>query len=136
MWRTSGDITPNWTRMLHNFDSASTRALYAKPGAWNDPDMLFIGHGDFDEPPDRGAFALRALGDDQRAAADRLRSAQAPQSLLDIWGNADWSRLNQDPGGHQGVIAYDSNDVQIIVKTLSAAARQWPCSTAAWARRR
>jgi hypothetical protein len=44
---------------------------------------------------------------------------QAPSSLMDIWGNADIVRLNQDPGGHQGVIAYASDDVQIIVKTLS-----------------
>ncbi|RRB80362.1 alpha-galactosidase, partial [Escherichia coli] len=46
--RTSEDISPSWSRMLHNFDSVSRRALYAHPGSWNDPDMLFIGTGDFD----------------------------------------------------------------------------------------
>jgi alpha-galactosidase len=120
MWRTSGDITPNWSRMLHNFDSASTRALYAKPGAWNDPDMLFIGHGDFDAnhlTEARSHFALWAIINAPLLIGYDLRNA--PQSLLDIWGNADLVAANQDPGGHQGVIAYDSNDVQIIVKTLS-----------------
>lgn len=120
MWRTSGDITPNWTRMLHNFDSASTRELYAKPGAWNDPDMLFIGHGDFDEShltEARSHFALWAIINAPLLIGYDLRSA--PQSLLDIWGNADIVAVNQDPGGHQGVIAYASDDVQIIVKTLS-----------------
>ena len=119
LWRTSGDITPNWTRMLHNFDSASTRALYAKPGAWNDPDMLFIGHGDFDAnhlTEARSHFALWAIINAPLLIGYDLRSA--PQSLLDIWGNADLVAVNQDRGGHQGVIAYDSNDVQIIVKTL------------------
>ena len=120
LWRTSGDITPTWTRMLHNFDSASTRALYAKPGAWNDPDILFIGHGEFDQnhlTEARSHFALWAMINAPLLISYDLR--QAPQSLMDIWGNADIVRLNQDPGGHQGVIAYASDDVQIIVKTLS-----------------
>jgi alpha-galactosidase len=121
LWRTSGDITPTWTRMLHNFDSASTRALYAKPGAWNDPDILFVGHGDFDQDhltEARSHFALWAMINAPLLISYDLR--QAPQSLMDIWGNADLVRLNQDPGGHQGVIAYASDDVQIIVKTLSS----------------
>ncbi|QAY78197.1 NPCBM/NEW2 domain-containing protein [Sphingosinicella sp. BN140058] len=120
LWRTSGDITPVWTRMLHTFDSASTRALYAKPGAWNDPDMLFIGHGDFDAKhltEARSHFALWAIINAPLLIGYDLRDA--PQSLLDIWGNADIVAVNQDLGGHQGVIAYDSDDVQIIVKTLS-----------------
>lgn len=120
MWRTSGDITPTWTRMLHNFDSASTRALYAKPGAWNDPDILFIGHGEFDQnhlTEARSHFTLWAMINAPLLISYDLR--QAPQSLMDIWGNADIVRLNQDPGGHQGVIAYASDDVQIIVKTLA-----------------
>lgn len=120
LWRTSGDITPSWTRMLHNFDSAATRALYAGPGAWNDPDMLFIGHGDFDADhltEARSHFALWAIINAPLLIGYDLRDA--PQSLLDIWGNADIVAVNQDPGGHQGVIAYATDDVQIIVKTLS-----------------
>lgn len=120
LWRTSGDITPTWTRMLHNFDSASTRALYAKPGAWNDPDILFIGHGDFDQAhltEARSHFSLWAMINAPLLISYDLR--QAPRALMDIWGAADIVRLNQDRGGHQGVIAYASDDVQIIVKTLS-----------------
>jgi hypothetical protein len=120
LWRTSQDITPSWTRMLHNFDSASTRELYAKPGAWNDPDMLFVGHGDFDErhlTEARSHFALWAIINAPLLIGYDLRAA--PQSLLDIWGNAAIVGVNQDPGGHQGVIAYATDDVQIIVKTLA-----------------
>jgi alpha-galactosidase len=123
-WRTSGDITPNWTRMLHNFDSASSRALYAKPGAWNDPDMLFVGHGDFDTnhlTEARSHFSLWAIINAPLFIGYDLRSA--PKSLLDIWGNADVVRINQDPLGNQGVIAYASDDIQIIVKTLSNGAK-------------
>lgn len=121
MWRTSGDITPTWTRMLHNFDSASTRSLYAQAGAWNDPDILFIGHGEFDANhlvQARAHFALWAMINAPLLISYDLRSA--PQSLMDIWGNADIIALNQDKGGHQAVIAYATDDVQILVKSLSS----------------
>lgn len=43
LWRTTGDITDTWRSMesigfAHNFRSA-----FAKPGGWNDPDMLVVG---------------------------------------------------------------------------------------------
>jgi hypothetical protein len=120
LWRTSGDITPQWTRMLHTFDSASTRALYAGPGHWNDPDMLFVGHGDFDEKHLTEAhthFSLWAMINAPLMIGYDLRNA--PPELMSIWANKDIIRLNQDSGGHQAVLAYDSDDVQIFVKTLS-----------------
>ncbi|ESQ92636.1 NPCBM/NEW2 domain-containing protein [Asticcacaulis benevestitus] len=120
LWRTSGDITPQWTRMLHTFDSASTRALYAGPGHWNDPDMLFVGHGDFDEKHLTEAhthFSLWAMINAPLMIGYDLRNA--PPELMNIWANKDIIRLNQDSGGHQAVLAYDSDDVQIFVKTLS-----------------
>lgn len=120
MWRTSQDITPDWTRMLHTFDSAATRSLYAHPGAWNDPDMLFVGHGDFDEnhlTEARSHFSLWAIINAPLIIGYDLR--KAPKSLMDIWGNADIVRLNQDRGGHQAVLEYMSDDVEIFVKSLS-----------------
>ncbi len=118
--RTSDDLTPKWTRMLANFDSAATRSLYAHPGTWNDPDMLFIGHGDFDEThltEARSHFALWAMIDAPLLIGYDLRNA--PQSLMDIFGNSDIIAIDQDPAGNQAVLAYDSEDVQIFVKSLS-----------------
>lgn len=46
--RTSDDIKPTWGQMLHVFDSAANRPLYAQPGSCNDPDTLYVGHGVFD----------------------------------------------------------------------------------------
>ncbi|ESQ91048.1 alpha-galactosidase [Asticcacaulis sp. AC460] len=120
LWRTSGDITPTWSRMLHTFDSASTRALYARPGAWNDPDMLFVGHGDFDAnhlTEAKSHFSLWAMINAPLLIGYDLRDA--PQSLIDIWGNAGLVRVNQDSGGNQAVLVHDTDDVQIFVKTLS-----------------
>jgi hypothetical protein len=38
---------------------------------------------------------------------------------MDVLGNADIIALNQDPAGHQATVAYDSSDLQILIKTLS-----------------
>ncbi|WP_338763245.1 NPCBM/NEW2 domain-containing protein [Massilia sp. METH4] len=125
LWRTSADITPSWTSMLHNFDSAAKRALYAGPGHWNDPDILHIGHGAFDaaHPVEvRAHFSLWAMINAPLLVSYDLRNG--PASLLAVLGNAEVVGLNQDKAGHQGVVAYDSDDAQIIVKTLGDGQRK------------
>jgi len=125
LWRTSADITPSWTSMLHNCDSAAKRARYAGPGHWNDPDILHIGHGAFDDanPVEvRSHFALWAMITATLLISYDLRNG--PASFLGVLGNADVVALNQDKAGHQGVIAYDSDDAQIIVKTLGIGERK------------
>lgn len=118
--RTSDDISPDWNRMLTNYDSAVRRALYAHPGSWNDPDMLFIGKGDFDADhltEARSHFALWAMMNAPLLIGADLRTT--PQPLLDIFGNADLIALNQDPAGNQATVAFDSDGFQILVKTLA-----------------
>ncbi|WBS01146.1 NPCBM/NEW2 domain-containing protein [Pseudoduganella sp. SL102] len=125
LWRTSSDITPSWTSMLHNFDSAAKRPLYAGPGHWNDPDILHIGHGDFDaaHPVEvRSHFSLWAMINAPMLVSYDLRNG--PAAFLAVLGNADVVRLNQDKAGHQGVVTYDSDDAQIIVKTLGDGQRK------------
>ncbi|NGM48320.1 alpha-galactosidase [Caulobacter sp. 602-2] len=120
LWRTSPDIGSRWSSMLRSFDSVATRTLYARPGAWNDPDMLFIGAGDFDEAhltEARSHFTLWAMVNAPLLIGYDLRDA--PRSLLDIWGNADLIAVNQDPLGNQAALAAHQGDVQILVKTLS-----------------
>jgi len=120
LWRTSDDIEPRWSSMLANFDSVSTRELYSGPGHWNDPDMLFIGHGDFDVrhlKEARTHFALWAIENAPLIIGYDLRHASKP--LLDIWGDDEIVAVNQDKAGNQGIIAFSSDDAQIIVKQLS-----------------
>ena len=117
--RTSDDLTPSWTRMLANFDSTANRALYAHPGSWNDPDMLFVGQGDFDEhhlTEAKSHFALWSMLSAPLLIGYDLR--HAPQSLMDIFGNSDIIAIDQDAAGNQAVLAYDTDDVQILVKVL------------------
>lgn len=117
--RTSDDISPAWGRLLVNYDSAVHRALYAHPGSWNDPDMLFIGAGDFDADhltEARSHFALWAMLNAPLLIGADLR--KTPDSLMEILGNADIIALDQDAAGNQATVAYDSSDLQILVKTL------------------
>jgi hypothetical protein len=119
--RTSDDITPSWARMLSNFDSAAKRELYAHPGSWNDPDMLFIGKGDFDADhlvEARSHFSLWAMLNAPLLIGADLRTT--PQALVDILGNTDIIALNQDAAGNQATVAYDANDLQILVKQLAS----------------
>lgn len=119
--RTSDDIRPYWARMLSNFDSAAKRELYAHPGSWNDPDMLFIGTGDFDADhlmEARSHFSLWAMLNAPLLIGADLRTA--PQPLLDILGNADIIALNQDPAGNQATVVYDADDLEILVKQLAS----------------
>jgi len=43
LWRTTGDITDNWESMRGIGFSQVANTEYAKPGNWNDPDMLVVG---------------------------------------------------------------------------------------------
>jgi hypothetical protein len=118
--RTSDDISPAWGRLMVNYDSAVHRALYAHPGSWNDPDMLYIGAGDFDADhltEARSHFALWAMLNAPLLIGADLR--KTPDALMEILGNADIIALDQDAAGNQATVAYDSSDLQILVKTLA-----------------
>jgi alpha-galactosidase len=119
MSRTSDDIAATWTSMLANYDTVVGRSLYARPHSWNDPDILHIGKGDFDErhlTEARSHFTLWAMVNAPLLIGIDLKNT--PQSIIDIFGNEAVIELNQDAAGNQAVLAYDSDDVQILVKTL------------------
>lgn len=118
--RTSEDISPNWERMLHNLDSAARRELYAKPNSWNDPDMLFIGSGTFDDAhitEARSHMALWAMLNAPLIIGFDLR--KATPRLMEVLGNERVIALNQDAAANQAVLAHDGATVQIFVKTLA-----------------
>ncbi|MEO7496532.1 MAG: NPCBM/NEW2 domain-containing protein [Massilia sp.] len=122
LWRTSADIGDNWKSMLHNFDSAASRPLYAGPGHWNDPDMLEIGLGEFDANhlvEARAHMSMWAIINAPLLLGYDL--TKSPQSLIDIAGKREVIAINQDPAGNQGVTLMRDGDRQVIVKTLAQA---------------
>ena len=45
IWRTTGDIQPNWASVMGIYEFNVRLDKYAGPGAFNDPDMLEVGNG-------------------------------------------------------------------------------------------
>lgn len=120
-WRTSEDITPTWQSMLHNFDTAARRELYAGPGRWNDPDMLAIGLGEFDEKnlvQARTHFSIWATLASPLLIGFDLNHA-SPE-LIQLLSNPEVIAINQDAAGNQGNLVSTNGDVQVLVKPLSA----------------
>ncbi|KQW48240.1 MULTISPECIES: NPCBM/NEW2 domain-containing protein [unclassified Roseateles] len=120
LWRSSRDIWKGFAQMVHNFDTVATREFYAGPGRWNDPDMLEIGNGDFD-----GNHLLEArthLGLWAIVAAPLMIGtdlSKTSPAIIDLLKAPEVVAINQDPAGHQGVLAYADSDRQIVVKTLA-----------------
>ena len=120
-WRTSEDITPTWQSMLHNFDTAARRELYAGPGRWNDPDMLAIGLGEFDEKnlvQAQTHFSIWSILASPLLIGFDLNHA-SPE-LMQLLSNAEVIAVNQDAAGNQGNLVATQGDVQVLVKPLSA----------------
>ena len=46
-WRTTGDIHDSWDKMISIADLNDKWWQYAKPGGWNDPDMLEVCLGNY-----------------------------------------------------------------------------------------
>ena len=118
--RTSEDLSPTWGRLLHNLDTVSRRELYAHPGSWNDPDMLFLGSGELDQQhmaEVRSHFALWAIENAPLIIGYDL--AKPWPGLLDVIGNQRIIAVNQDPAGNQASLAFDTDEVQIYVKSLA-----------------
>lgn len=43
LWRTTADITDTWPGVLHNALATAETAPFARPGHWNDADMMVLG---------------------------------------------------------------------------------------------
>lgn len=120
MWRTSFDINAKWDTMLANFDSAASRALFAGPGRWNDPDMLEVGNGDFDGEhlvAARAHMAMWAILAAPLILGNDLR--RLTPGLTDVIANRAVIAINQDQAGNQGVVVSRDGDGQVVAKALA-----------------
>ncbi|HJT52142.1 MAG TPA: NPCBM/NEW2 domain-containing protein [Nitrosospira sp.] len=120
MWRTSPDIHATWESMLRSLDSVTSRALYAGPGRWNDPDMLQVGNGEFDADhlvEARAHISLWAMVSAPLLLGSDLK--RWPRSLYDIVGNRDVIAIDQDAAGNQGIVVSRDGDAQVMVKSLA-----------------
>jgi alpha-galactosidase len=123
LWRTTGDISDNWDSMIANFDLNAQFANDAKPGAWNDPDMLEIGNGGLSRDESRAHMSLWAIaaapllaGNDVRLLNDSTREGRIAKEVL---LNREVIAVDQDSLGVQGrMVSNSRSELQVWARPL------------------
>ncbi len=140
LWRTTGDINDTWAKMLSIFKKNVPLAQYAKPGAWNDPDMLEVGNGGMTDTEYRSHFSLWSMMAAPLLIGSDLRKID--QASWDVLLNTDVIAVDQDPlcvqatevtasdglhvlgkpldGGDYAVALFNENDAEATITTTAA----------------
>jgi len=116
LWRTTGDIRNSWESVMSILDQQVGLSEYARPGAWNDPDMLQVGNGGMTTTEDRAHFSLWCILAAPLLAGNDLR--HMTMATKEILTNREAIAVNQDPGGIQGYKVRDEGDHEVWVKPL------------------
>jgi len=117
LWRTTGDIRDAWDSMTRIGFNQKDLAPYAKPGHWNDPDMLEIGNGAMTNAEYQTHMSLWAILAAPLLAGNDLRS-MSPE-ILAILTNRDVIAVNQDKLGKQGKRVWQSGEQEVWTRSLS-----------------
>ena len=120
LWRTTGDISPDWDRIYDLLEMQDGLAKYAGPGHWNDPDMLEVGNGKLTLAENRAHFSMWAM-----LAAPLLAGNDLPNmkpEIKAILTNRDVIAIDQDTLGKQGYRAYADGEDEVWVRHLSGGA--------------
>jgi alpha-galactosidase len=117
LWRTTGDVHPDWTHLDSNIDKNIPLASFAGPGAWNDPDMLEIGNSGLSTTEARTQFSMWAEMAAPMLIGTKLVSASS--TTLSILGNTDVIAIDQDGLGRQGAQISSKNGLRVLAKPLS-----------------
>jgi alpha-galactosidase len=116
LWRTTGDIRDEWASMDRIGFSQIAIAPYARPGQWNDPDMLEIGNGGMTTDEYRTHMSLWSMlaaplmaGNDLRSMSDDTKS---------ILMNADVIAIDQDTAVKPVQLLAELGKVEILERPL------------------
>ena len=123
-WRTTNDITDTWASVKSIALAQDKAALYAKPGNWNDPDMLVVGFVGWGNP-----HQSRLKPDEQYLHISLWSIFSAPLLIgcdleklddftLNLLTNDEVIAVNQDAMGKQGVCLQTIGELKIYVKDL------------------
>ncbi|WP_293788404.1 NPCBM/NEW2 domain-containing protein [uncultured Pedobacter sp.] len=123
-WRTTNDITDTWASVKSIALAQDQAAPYAKPGNWNDPDMLVVGQVGWGNP-----HPSKLKPDEQYLHISLWSMFAAPLLIgcdmeklddftLNLLTNDEVIEINQDPLGKQGICLQTIGDLRIYVKML------------------
>lgn len=108
IWRTTPDIQANWISVVGIYERNVRLDKYARPGAFNDPDMLEVGNGDLTFEENKSHFTLWAmmaapliLGNDIRTFIKEDGTVDNDNKVLQILTNSDVIAIDQDKLGIQ-----------------------------------
>ncbi|CAG7879033.1 unnamed protein product [Brassica rapa] len=116
-WRTTGDIRDNWQSMTMIADQNDRWASYARPGSWNDPDMLEVGNGGMTREEYRSHFSIWALAKAPLLIGCDLRSMD--KVTYELLSNKEVIGVNQDKLGIQGKKIKKEGDLEVWAGPLS-----------------
>ena len=121
LWRTTGDIRDSWDSMSKIGFGQNDLAPWARPGHWNDPDMLEIGNGGMTETEYKTHMSLWSILAAPLLAGNDLRSMSP--AILQILTNREVIAIDQDKAGQQGKHVWKSGDQEIWTRPLSGGAQ-------------
>ncbi len=128
-WRTTNDITDNWKSVKNIALAQDKAAAWAKPGNWNDPDMLVLGTVGWGNPhpsklrPDEQYlhFSLWCLFSAPLLIGCDLEKMDA--FTMGLLSNDEVIAVDQDPLGKQAICVQEINGLRIYVKELEDGSR-------------
>jgi alpha-galactosidase len=116
-WRTTGDISDNYSSMtLIGFGQAGL-SRYAGPGHWNDPDMLEVGNGGMNLEEYRTHMSLWALLAAPLLAGNDL-STMKPETIA-LLTNREVIAIDQDRLGKQADRVRAEGSQEIWARSLA-----------------
>lgn len=125
IWRTTFDIFPSWASILSIYEINVRLNKYARPGAFNDPDMLEVGNGNLSFEENKSHFTLWSmmaspliLGNDIRKFVNPDGTVDKENRILKILTNKDVIAIDQDKRGIQCVRAKTNALTDVLVKPL------------------
>ncbi|MCU1257397.1 MAG: Alpha-galactosidase [Bryobacterales bacterium] len=120
-WRTTDDIRDTWDSMSKIGFSQDELAPWAKPGHFNDPDMLEIGNGGMNDDEYRTHMSLWSILAAPLLAGNDLRNV--PPAILEILTNREVIAIDQDKLGRQGKRISQSGEQEIWARPLAGGAQ-------------
>jgi alpha-galactosidase len=117
LWRTTGDISDEWSSMDRIGFSQIKLAAYAKTGHWNDPDMLEIGNGGMTAEEYRTHMSLWSLLAAPLIAGNDIRSMTAETRSILL--NREVIAIDQDANYKPVVSVSSSNGLEVLMRPLS-----------------
>ena len=128
-WRTTGDITDTWRSLSGIGFKQDKAAPFAKPGNWNDPDMLIVGEVGWGK-----THPTRLTPDEQYTHISLWCLLSAPLLIgcdmekfddftLSLLSNDEVLALDQDSLGRQAACISTNGNLRVFAKDLAGGSK-------------